>query len=127
VTLEALALIKEIVENFGPSFDDQDLEATQSFLLRTNARAFETLGAKLGILGDMSSLGFASDYVLEREEQVRQFDVDEARRLAAEYLDPEQMVWVVVGDAATQRPRLDALGLGPSILLDREGRRVEGG
>ena len=49
------------------------------------------------------------------------------RRLAADYLDPRQMVWVVVGDAATQRARLDALGLGPSILLDREGRRIEGG
>ena len=127
VTLEALQLIKEIVEGFGPTFDEQDLEATQGFLLRTNARAFETLGAKLGILIDMSTLGFSANYVLEREELVRAFDVAQAQRLAREYLNPGRMVWLVVGDAATQRGRLDALGLGASTLLDREGRPIEGG
>lgn len=121
VTLEALDLIKEIAEGFGPTYDGADLEATQGFLLRTNARAFETLGAKLAILGDMSTLGFDADYVLEREGVVREFDVARARELADRFLDPDRMIWLVVGDAATQRERLDALGLGASTLLDRNG------
>lgn len=127
VTLEALDLIKEIVDGYGPGFDETDLEATRSFLLRTNARAFETLGAKVGLLSDMSAYGFPADYVLQREAVVRDFTVDDARRLAAEHLDTSGMIWLVVGDAATQRPRLDALGLGPSTLLDRDGRPVSGG
>lgn len=122
VTLEALALVKEIVERHGPNFDAEDLEATQSFLLRANARAFETAGAKLGLLSSMSSYGFSADYVLQREEVVREMTIDDARALAATYLDPEEMVWLVVGDARTQLPRLGALGLGEPILLDREGR-----
>ena len=48
--------------------------------------------------------------------------VDEIRALAAEHLDTESMVWLVVGDARTQLDRLDALGLGPAVLLDRDGR-----
>ncbi len=127
VTLEALDLIKEIVDGYGPGFDDTDLDATRSFLLRTNARAFETLGAKVGLLSDMSAYGFPADYVLQREAVVRDFTVDDARRLAARHLDTSGMIWLVVGDAATQRPRLDALGLGPSTLLDRDGRPVSGG
>ncbi len=126
VTFEALDLIKEIGEGFGPSYDQDDLEATQGFLLRTNARAFETLGAKLATLGDMSALGFDADYVLQREEVVRTFDVTRARDLAQRWLDPSEMIWLVVGDAATQRTRLDALELGPSTLVDRNGEPVDG-
>jgi zinc protease len=127
VTFEALDLIKEILERFGPTFDEADLEATRSFLLRTNARSFETLNAKLGILRTMSSLGFEADYLLEREAVVRDFTIDDVRRLADTYLDTEGMIWLVVGDAATQRNRLDALGLGPAVLLSRDGEVADGG
>ena len=122
VTLESLELIKEIVERHGPEFDAADLEATQGFLLRANARAFETLGAKLGVVRAVSAYGFEPDYVLQRERIVREMTVERVRELAARHLDPTGMVWLVVGDAETQMGRLSALGLGPPILLDRHGR-----
>ncbi len=124
VTYEALALVKEIIERHGPDFDEEDLEATKSFLLRANARAFETLGAKLGLLGSMTDYGFPADYQLQREQIVRDMTIEQVRELAERYLDPAGMVWLVVGDAETQLPRLRALGLGEPILLDREGNRV---
>lgn len=122
VTFESLDLVKGIVERHGPDFDAEDLEATKSFLLRTNARAFETLGAKLSVLRAMSAYGFPADYVLRREQVVRDMTIDEVRRLADAYLDPNRMVWLVVGDARTQRDRLGGLGLGRVTTLDREGR-----
>lgn len=125
VTYEALALIKEIVEGYGPTFDETDLEATRSFLLRTNARAFETLGAKVGLLSDMSTYGFPADYLLAREAVVRDMTVEEIQRLADEYLDTGSMVWLVVGDARTQAGRLEALGLGSPVMLDRDGRPLD--
>ncbi|HSG48504.1 MAG TPA: pitrilysin family protein [Longimicrobiales bacterium] len=121
ITLEALALVKEIMEGFGPGYDETDLEATRSYLLRANARAFETLGAKLGVLRAMSAYGFPADYVLQREAVVREMTIPEVQRLSAEYLDPATMAWLVVGDARTQLSRLEALGLGPVTVLDREG------
>jgi zinc protease len=123
-TFEALDLIKGIVETLGPAFDDEDLEATKSFLLKNNAMAFETLGAKLGMLRDMSDYGFPTDYVLQREAIVREMTIDRIRELAAQYLDTGNMVWLVVGDAASQRARLSALGLGTPVLIDRDGRRL---
>ena len=60
----------------------------------------------------MSAYGFGSDYVLERQAVVEQMTIERVRELVETYLDPAKMVWLVVGDAATQRDRLTALGLG---------------
>ncbi len=124
VTLEALDEIKRIVGGHGQAFGEADLDATRSFLLRANAGAFETGGAKLGLLGDMSLLGFPADYVLRREQVVRDMTIPRVRELAARYLDLDGMIWLVVGDARTQLPRLRSLGLGEPVLLDRDGRPV---
>ena len=124
VTFEALQLIRDIVERHGPEFDAADLDATQSYLLRANARAFETPEAKLRLLADMSRYGFPADYVLRREEIVRAMTVERVRMLAAEHLDVDRMVWLAVGDARTQLGRLRGLGLGEPAALDREGRSV---
>jgi zinc protease len=124
ITLEALELIKDIVERHGPEFDDADLAATKSYLIKANARAFETLGAKLGMLADMSAYGFPADYVLQRETIVQNMTIERIQELAGQYLDPANMVWFVVGDARTQRARLRALGLGNPISVDRDGERT---
>ena len=124
VTLESLQLVKELVEKHGAGFDAEDLDATKSFLLKNNARAFETLGAKISILRDMSAYGFPADYVLRREAIVRGMTVARVRELAELHLDWDGMVWLVVGDARTQRDRLRALGLGVPIPVDREGRKI---
>jgi zinc protease len=123
VTLEALEAIKSILVAHGPEFDAADLDATKSFLLRANARAFESPGAKLGLLGDMSQYGFPADYVIRREQIVRDMTIDQIRALASQYLAPDKMVWLVVGDARTQQARLSALGLGrPTVLAAPTGR-----
>jgi len=122
VTLESLTLIKDMMEKHGPAFDEEDLTATKSFLLKNNAMAFETLGDKIGILRDMSRLGFPADYVLQREATVRDMTIDRVRELAARHLSPPGMIWLVVGDAATQKSRLSSLGLGMPVTLERDGR-----
>ncbi len=121
VTLESLEIVRDMLETYGPTFDEADLEATQGFLLRANARAFETLGAKLGVVRAVSDYGFPPDYVLRQEQTVRDMTVERVRELAARYLGGD-MVWLVVGDAATQLGRLEALGLGTPVVLERSGR-----
>ena len=112
------------MEAHGPAFDDEDLEATKSFLLRANARAFETGRAKLGLLADMSAYGFPADYVLRREQIVRDMTIERVRELANRYLNPAGMIWLVVGDARTQLHGLRALGLGEPTVLDRDGHPI---
>jgi zinc protease len=121
VTYEALQIIKDLVERHGPAFDAEDLEATKSFLIKNNVGAFETLFAKVGMLADMNTYGFAADYIQQREQIVRDMTIDRVRELATTYLDPNEMIWLVVGDARTQGARLAQLGLGAPIAVDRAG------
>ncbi|PPK85649.1 zinc protease [Neolewinella xylanilytica] len=118
VTLEATEAIKAILEGYPDTFTEQDLETTQSFLTRSNARAFETAGAKLGILENLSAYDWEVDYLSKREATVRAMTRDRIHQLASTYLQPERMIWLIVGDAETQLPRLSELGFGEPVKLN---------
>ena len=118
VTLESVELIRNILAGYADGFTPEDLETTQSYLIRSNARAFETLRSKISMLEKISTLGFPLDYVVERERVVENMTLERVRELARRYVDPARMVFLVVGDARTQLPRLSAAGLGRPILID---------
>ena len=118
VTLESVELIRDILGGYADGFTPEDLQATQSYLIRSNARAFETLRAKISMLEKISALGLPLDYVVERERVVDNMTLERVRELARRHVDPARMVFLVVGDAATQLPRLSAAGLGRPILID---------
>lgn len=119
VTLESVQLVKEILQNFGKNYNNQDLETTKGFLIKSNARAFETAGAKLGMLNNISKYGWKYDYVKQREAIVKGMTVQQIKDLSNKYLDANRMYWLVVGDAKTQLPRLKELGFGEPILLNK--------
>lgn len=119
VTLESVQLIKEILNDYGKNFSDKDLETTKGFLIKSNARAFETASAKLGMLNNISKYNWKPDYVKQREDIVKAMTVSQIKDLSAKYLDPNRMIWLVVGDAKTQLPRLKELGLGEPILINK--------
>jgi zinc protease len=120
VTLEAAALARDIIADYGATYTDEDLEVSRSFLLKSQARAFESLGAKLGLLGNVADYDLPHDYARREAEIVEAMTVDRIRALAGAYLKPDAMNYVIVGDAATQSPRLEALGYGaPMLIKDR--------
>lgn len=118
VTLEALQSIKEILENYAPTYSEQDLETTKSALIKGNARAFETAGAKLGMLEKIGKYDWPADYIKQREAILNEMTVEKIKKLASRYVNPNTMYWVVVGDAATQLQRMEALGFGKPVLLN---------
>ena len=71
VTLESAQLIKSILQDFGKNYSQKDMETTQGFLIKSNARAFETSGAKLNMLENISKYGWKYDYVNGREQRVK--------------------------------------------------------
>lgn len=119
VTLESAQLVKEILQNYGKNFSEKDLETTKSFLIKSNARAFETANAKLGLLENISKYGFKPTYIKDREEIVKAMTVEQIKGLSAKYLNADRMIWLIVGDAKTQLPRLKELGFGEPILLNK--------
>lgn len=118
VTLEAISLIKDIVTSYQVDFSEQDLQTTQSYYIKSNARKFETFDAKLSILRNMSEYNLSKSYVLKRANIVENLTLDTVKTLAADYLYPDKMIYLVVGDAKTQFERLNDLGLGKPVLLN---------
>lgn len=119
VTLESAQLVKEILQNFGKNYNEDDLATTKSFLIKSNARAFETAFAKLGLLENISKYNFKPTYIKDRENIVKAMTIDEIKNLSNKYLNADKMFWLVVGDAKTQLPRLKELGFGEPILLNK--------
>ena len=119
VTLESAQTIKDILLNYGKDYSEQDLATTKSFLIKSNARAFETAGSKLGLLENISKFGWKPDYVKERESIVKNMTVEQIRNLSQKYLNANKMIWFIAGDAKTQLSRLSALGFGEPILLNK--------
>lgn len=117
VTLESLQLIRDILAAYPQEYGPDDLAVTQDFLLKSQARAFETLGSKRGMLENISTYGWPYDYLKQRQAIIRSMDVERLQDLARRYLDPNRMIYLVVGDAATQRDRLEALGLGAADFI----------
>ena len=118
VTYESSQLIKDIVEGFAKNYTPEDLATTKSFLTKSNARAFETAGAKLNLLDNIMKYNWRPDYILDREKIVKEMTVEKIRSLATKYLDTNKMIWLVVGDAKTQLEPLKKLGFGDPVLLN---------
>jgi zinc protease len=118
VTYESANLVKQILEEYPSTFTDEDLENTKSYLIKSSARQFETSSAKLNMLENISAYGWSPDYVKERQETVQNITKQEVTELAQKYADPNQMIWLVVGDAKTQMDRLVQLGFGDPVMVN---------
>ncbi|WZL88537.1 pitrilysin family protein [Salinimicrobium sp. 3283s] len=118
ITFEAVDLVKQILRNYPENFNEQDLEVTKGFMIKSNARKFETMGSKLQMLQEISNYDKPMDYALQQEEIVRNITVPEIKALAQKYINPDKMYYLIVGDAATQLDRLEDLGFGEPVLLN---------
>jgi zinc protease len=119
VTLESTQLVKQILKDYAPTYSEADLETTKNFLIKSTARTFETSAAKLGMLENISKYGWRANYVKDREQIVKAMTLAQIQALSQRYLDPSKMVWLVVGDAKTQLPRMKDLGYGEPVLIDK--------
>ena len=120
VTLEAAELTRSIMKDYAGTFGDADLAVTKSFLTRSRARAFETAGAKLNYLATVGEYGLPLDYPQREQAIVDALTLERVKALAAAYLHPSAMTYVIVGDAATQAGRIEGLGLGKPVMIKQE-------
>jgi len=118
VTLQAASLIRDIATNYQEGFSEKDLSITKGYYLKSSARRFETFDAKINILQNMSRYNLPVNYIQQRALEVDGLTIDKVKSLAEKYIQPEKMIYLVVGDAKTQLDRLKKLGLGTPILLN---------
>ncbi len=120
VTLESVQIFKDSMSDYRDGIPAEDLEFTKGALVKSNARRFETLGALIGMLNTMGNYGFPADYIKKQEDIVRNMTLDRHKELAQRYVEPDKMIYLVVGDAATQMNGLEQLGLGKPVLIENK-------
>ena len=124
VTLESMELLRDQIANYAATFTDEDTAVSRNLILKRNARAFETLNAKLGLLNRIALHDLPHDIVARENAMLQEMDTEDFRATINDYLDESEMVWLVVGDGATQRDRLADFGYGDPIELDNLGNEV---
>ena len=124
-TEESVNIFKNLMTAYREPIAEEDLDFTKNVLLKSNARRFETLGALRGMISSIATYGFPFDYIKDQEEIVRDMTVESHNELARKLIRPNEMIYLVVGDAATQLDGLKSLGFGDPILLDADGNLME--
>ena len=105
-TKESVALFKEIINGFGDSYTQDMLDGVKGSMIRSNASAFETTSSLVNILSNIRNNKLPDDYIVKEETVVNEVTLEDLKAKAAEYLNTDNMIIIVVGDAATQLQNL---------------------
>ena len=107
-----------------PPQEDELLKAQQNRTLRLPGQ-YETKGAVLGALRDILTYELPEDYFATYAGKVRALGLADINRAAQAIVDPDRMVWVVVGDLAEIEAGVRELGFGQVRRLSPEGEILE--
>ena len=85
---------------------------------------WESAGAVLGSISQIVQYGLPDDYFATYATEMAALELGEVQRIAAKLIDPDALVWVVVGDRSKIADGLNQLGYGEVILIDADGNRL---
>ncbi len=103
----------------------EELSRAKDLQVLTLPGRWETRGAVSSDIAALVRFGFADDHYATLAARVDSLDAAEITRLARTVLEPDKVVWVIVGDVQAIEPGIRELGLGAIHLMDSEGRRVD--
>ena len=76
------------------------------------------------MISNIATYGLPFDYIKNEEDQVRSMKIQSHNELVKKYIRPDEMIYLVVGDAKPQMDGLKSLGYGDPVLLNENGSRV---
>lgn len=123
-TLPSLEIIEEMVTNYADDFGEQEVELTRNKLLKENTAAFESLGAKLGILREMSKYNKPESFIGDKQKELINMSQEDFKKVIKKYINEDEMFYVVVGDKATQLEEIKKFGK-PIVELDIYGNPIK--
>lgn len=124
VTLESLEIFKQLIGQYQQTFTLEDLAVAKNMTIKSNSRRFETLNSLLGMLENISRFDKPKNYVEQEQNFVINAQLIDVHNAIENFLDEQEMIYLVVGDAATQLKRMSELGYGEPIMLDMDGNRI---
>ena len=122
------ASVQEVLSELE-AFDDNGMTADefdylQNAIGQSEALDYETPNAKLGLLVNVLRYDLPTDYRAQQKSILRSAEPSDLNRVLQEVITPDDLGIVVVGDAKTIRPELEALQI-PIVELDADGARID--
>ncbi|MFN8061302.1 MAG: pitrilysin family protein [Vicinamibacterales bacterium] len=116
-------MLKELKEITGtrPISNDEFRKAQENQTLSLPGSQ-ETVGSVAGSLGEIVRFGLPDDYFQTYPQKVDMLTTNDANGAAKSVLQPDRLVWVVVGDAQKIESGIKELGFGAVARLDADGR-----
>lgn len=105
-----IEFVNEIKAYREKGISGDELGFTKSAINQKDALKYETPDAKLGFLAQILEHDLSPEFVAERADILNKMTTEQINALAAKHLNLDSMLMVVVGDAKTLRPKLEALG-----------------
>ncbi|WP_257171418.1 pitrilysin family protein [Colwellia sp. M166] len=102
--------VKEIQHYADKGISDEELAFMRNAINQKDALKYETPSSKLSFLAQILEHNLSADFVKQRNEIVKNISKEEINALAKKHLNIKEMLMVVVGDAKTLKPQLEALG-----------------
>ncbi|MES5813479.1 pitrilysin family protein [Pseudoxanthomonas sp. Soil82] len=101
----------------------EEVAKIQATEIRSLPGAYETSRAVMGTIGGIVRYDRPDDYVFKRKDEIEALTVEQVQQAAAT-LDPDKLVWVVVGDLKQVEAPVRALNLGEVHVVDADGKPV---
>ena len=105
-----IEFVKEIENYVKNGITAEEIAFMRKAINQKDALKYETPRAKLGFLAQILEHNLTPDFVKERAKIVENITADEINALIKKHLQLKEMLMVVVGDAKTLKPQLEALG-----------------
>ena len=102
-------------------FTDDELNQAKNNATLSLPGSFETKRAVIGAMQDILIYGLPEDHFDTYSDRINAVTIAEAEAAAKRILDPDRVIWIVVGDAATTEGPLSELGWGPIRHMDADG------
>lgn len=122
-TLASLEIIREMLQNYGAKFSDEDVAVTKNKIVKGNTLAYEALDAKLSLLREITKYGKAKTFVSDDQKQLLSMSVSDFKSIIDKYMSEKDIFYLVVGDKATQLEDVKKLK-GKVIELDINGKPI---
>lgn len=123
-TLPSLQIIQSMLADYSKNFTDKEVAITKNKIMKSNTLAFESLGAKLGSLREISKYGKTKKFLEEDQKELLNMSLTDFKNLIDQYMKESEMIYLVVGDKATQLSEVTQLK-GKVIQLDIYGEPVK--
>ena len=119
-TLESMEIFRDEMNKYRNGITENDLQFIKNCMIRSNALRFENNYALVNMLYYIGKYGFSDDYIKKEEDVIKNMTVEDHKAITNKYINPDKMIYVVVGDAATQMKPLEKIGFGKPILINNK-------